>query len=134
VKNPSHPIFRPTAEIDAFQFFEFNGATYDIVLTSYETGNVLPAWAPVRTVIGHGPLSIDYENVYIQVSSVYNNDIEENVRKDILSNLNVRYIIWGPAERKLGDWNPNDVAYLSKLYEHAGYSIFELPPNYWNDD
>lgn len=130
VKNPSRPIYRPTAEIDAFQFFESNETAFDIVLASYETGNVLPAWAPVRTVIGHGPLTIDFENVYIQVSSVYNNDTKEDVRKDILSNLNVRYVFWGPEERKLGIWNPNHANYLTRVYERGGYSIFEFPLNF----
>ena len=56
---PAEPVFRPAAEVQAFLFLAAEAEVNDVVLTSYTTGNALPAWAPVQVVIGHGPESVD---------------------------------------------------------------------------
>ncbi|MCK4901167.1 MAG: hypothetical protein KAS38_20460, partial [Anaerolineales bacterium] len=73
-----------------------------------------------------GPLSVGFVDSINQVKTMYHQDSTDNIRQEILSNLNVRYIFWGPAERALGGWDPHEASYLFEVYETDGYSIFEL--------
>ncbi|MCK5314304.1 MAG: hypothetical protein KAJ53_04245, partial [Anaerolineales bacterium] len=122
----NQPIFRAGEEVASFSFLERNVNSSDIVLSSYNTGNALPAWAPVRVVIGHGPESIGLQKLLTEVQDFYTQSTSDSQREQFLSKLAIQYVYWGPAERKLGDWDPHQATYLSKIYDNDGYGIFEV--------
>ena len=126
VKHPGLPIFRPMEEVDAFQFLANYCEDDDIVLASFETGNALPAWTPVRVLIGHGPESIALEELRPQVKAFFDTSTTESERSSLLERLNVRFVFWGPNEKALGDWNPAKAGYLEPVYEQGEYMIFEV--------
>ncbi len=51
------PTFRPANQVAAFEWLAENAESGAVVLTGFQTGNALPAWAPDFVVIGHGPES-----------------------------------------------------------------------------
>ncbi len=57
--NPAQPIFLPRTEILSFEALRATAARRDIVLTSYSTGNALPAYTPQRVVLGHGSETVN---------------------------------------------------------------------------
>lgn len=124
--NPGTPVFRPVDEVHAFEFLAENARPGEIVLAAYETGNALPAWAPVRVVIGHGPESIDLERLRPQVAAVYDPTLTDEQRLAFLQQNDVHYVFWGPAERNLGAWDPRLEPYLTQLYGSGGYFIFSV--------
>jgi hypothetical protein len=124
--SPSEPIFRPNSEIAAFQFLGGVVQPNDIVLASYETGNVLPAWAPVRVLIGHGPESADLENYSRQVKTFFAIESSDLERQALISQYGVRFIFWGPHEQALGGWDPGQASWLSQIFNLHGYVIFEV--------
>lgn len=127
--NLDSPVYRPVDEISSINYLRGIAKSGEIVLSSYETGNALPAWAPMRVVIGHGPESIGLENLLGTVNTFYNYSTPDVGRIEFIKDLDIQYIFWGPEERKLGDWNPNKAPYLNKIYDEGGYSIFEFVPN-----
>ncbi|MGH2627026.1 MAG: hypothetical protein ACRDHY_10290, partial [Anaerolineales bacterium] len=52
---PAQPAFYPAAEARAADWLRSTATGDEVVLSSYPVGNRLPARAPVRVVIGHGP-------------------------------------------------------------------------------
>jgi len=123
--NPGIPLFRPEGEILAFEYIREHSRPNDVVLASYETGNVLPAWAPVYVVIGHGPESIHLQQLSVQVDNFFKQVTINTDRIQLLEDLKIRYVFWGPFERSLGDWNPAEAKYLLAVYENDGYSVYE---------
>ena len=69
--SPHPPIFRPAPEVDAFLFIAGHAQPGELVLTAFETGNALPAWAPVRVVIGHGPESVGLTELQPRVEAMF---------------------------------------------------------------
>jgi hypothetical protein len=126
VNHPGLPIFRPTDEVDAFQFLASYSEAHDIVLASFETGNALPAWAPVKVVIGHGPESIALEELRPQVKAFFDTSSTDNDRRSLVDRLDVKFVFWGPSEKALGDWDPATAGYLEPVYEQGEYTIFEV--------
>ena len=49
-----------------------------------------------------------------------------SVKKQLLSEFNVSFVLWGPNERALGAWDPHLAAYLSLAYESEDYAIFSV--------
>jgi hypothetical protein len=126
VLKPSEPIFRPNSEVAAFQFLGGFVQPNDVVLASYETGNALPAWAPVRVLIGLGPESAYLPEFSRQVEIFYDNDSNDAARQAIIEKYAIRYVFWGPHEQALGGWDPGQVSWLSQIFSLNGYVIFEV--------
>lgn len=124
--NTSIPVFRPADEIAVFQYLGERAKLGEIVLSHYQTGNVLPAWAPVRVVIGHGPESAGIEELSPQVAEFYRPDTEDEWRKQFIRRLGVDYVFWGPAERELGGWDPTDASFLELLFHKGDYAVFSV--------
>lgn len=123
---PSEPIFRPNTEIVSFEFLSAFVRMDDVVMASYETGNVIPAYAPVRVLIGHGPESANLPEYSRVVESFYDKNTHDAERQAILERYDIRYVYWGPHEQELGDWNPTQALWLTSIFNLYGYSIFEV--------
>jgi hypothetical protein len=126
VLNPARPIFRPAAEVAAFTRLADVSQTSQIVLAAYETGNALPAWAPVRVLIGQGPESVNLAELKPRVTQFYQVDTLETTRQELLDEFQVSFVFWGPAERSLGDWDPVQASYLELQYQSDDYAIFSV--------
>lgn len=116
---PGEPIFRSRDEILAFSAINHQAEPGDVVLSSFEIGNALPAWAPVRVVIGHGPESINLDQLEAQVSQFFAGGLSA---QDLLADQDVDFVFYGPAERELGSV-PEDV--LELVYSNGSYQLFK---------
>jgi hypothetical protein len=123
-RQPAEPVFRPTEEVAVFRFLAEETQGKAVVLASYETGNALPAWAPVFIVLGHGPESVGLSDLRPEVESFYRSETPEEERMALLDAYDVDYVFWGPAERALGDWDPHKNINLQVVHEQDGYAVF----------
>jgi len=123
--NPREPAFRPQAEVDAFGRLGQLAATSDVVLASFETSNLLPAWAPVIVVAGHGPETAGLAELQPRINSFYQPSLTDEVRIALVVDEKIDYVIHGPRERALGNWNPREWACLELLDSQGEYDIFQ---------
>ena len=123
---PYLPIFRPAGEISAFQELEKISPQNSVILASYETGNALPAWVPVRVLVGHGPESANLDLLLPQVSAFYNPEWDGEHRQQFLEEHQVDFVFYGPLERALGEWDPDSSFVLIRRYDKHGYRIYEV--------
>ena len=124
--NPGLPLFRPAAEVRAFQFLVEQRRRDLVVLAAHETSNALPAWTPVKTVIGHGPESL-HSTVYRErLQRFFTSGTDEEARRSFLRETGATHVFWGPLESALGDWDPTQASYLSPIYQVGSYSIFRV--------
>jgi hypothetical protein len=126
VSQPSQPAYEPAAQVAAFQDLAARASVSDVVLSAYTTGNALPAWAPVRVVLGLGTLTAHSDALKLAVPRFFKGETGTAERQALISEQHVRYVFWGPEERSLGDWDPNTAAYLQPVYGRDGYMIFEV--------
>jgi hypothetical protein len=125
-RHPSAPVFRPGAEVDAFLWLRENAVAGDVVLSSFETGNALPAWAPLYVVIGHGPESADLSYFQDQVRTGYQGTPMEADERSFLMEAGVDWVWLGPRERELGSWNPSGESFLNLAYDKFPYQIYRV--------
>jgi len=120
---PAEPFFRPAEEVAAFQCLADQERREAVVLSSYETGNALPAWAPVFVVVGHGPESAKIAELLPRISAFYGSGTSAQTKLALLEELGVNYVFWGPHERTLGDWDPGTADFLSPYCQVGPYRI-----------
>jgi hypothetical protein len=125
ILKPGLPVLRPSEEVMAFENLSKIANRDDVILSSYETGNALPAWVNVRVVIGHGPESANLEVLRSQVANFYQqpNNLAEIMI--FLRTNHIHFVFWGPEERELGEWNPVYANFLTLVYHSKNYAIFE---------
>lgn len=122
---PRQPAFYPAAEARAADWLRLTANRGDVVLSAYPVGNRLPARAPVRVVIGHGPETADLDVLLPAVGRFFSSGNDEE-RRQLLAEQRVNYVFWGPAERELGTWNPGQLPDLIRVYGDQGYEIFRV--------
>jgi len=106
------PLFLPRDQARAYEILQAGAEPGSVVLSAYDTANSLPAWAPVYVLAGHGPESIHLDEMMPQIEAFYQPETDEQQRLDLIQRFDVRYVFWGPAERKLGGWSPVNAGYL----------------------
>ena len=121
---PQEPAFRPVQEVAAFEWLGAEAEPGSIVLSAYATGNALPAWAPVRVVVGHGPESADLDQLLPAVEQFYAG-MSEDARTAFLETYSVDYLWMGPRERDLGEGGAVDSDWI---YNQDGHEIYRVSP------
>ena len=124
--HPQTPSFVPSDAAEAYGALSSLTSGGEVVMASFETGNVLPAWAPVRVLIGHGPESVGLTEARTQVETFYAANTTDEVRRSILDAHEVRFVFAGPPESSLGDWEPAGAPYLEPVYSSGPYRIFAV--------
>lgn len=125
--NRTPPVFRDAEEVVAFQWIGEHASPGDVVLAAYSTGNAMPAWAPVRVLIGHGPESADLARMQTQVEGFFADEMGPPEREQFLARNRVDWIFWGPAERAFGSMNPPGAVDGLLAYDRGGYFVFAVP-------
>lgn len=136
--NPTRPLFRPTAEIAAFNWLNQHSQPGEIVLSAVETGNFIPAWTHLRTYMGHGPETINWQFKTNRLEYFYSDAMTVPERAAFFANPcaltfacagPIRYVMWGPLERALApDDTPEWAEGLLVAYDQDGYRIYEVTP------
>ncbi len=115
---PAPPLFRPAAEIDALNWLNQHSQPDQIVLSAVETGNLIPAWTHLRTFMGHGPETINWQFKTARLEYFYSDSMSAAERVSFFANPcaltfpcagSIRYVMFGPLERALA---PDDYAGL----------------------
>jgi hypothetical protein len=124
--NLSVPVYRPAAEIQAFTALSDKITPGQVVLAAYDTSNALPAWVPVRTLIGHGPESIHLAKIRPEVESFYQSSTSDQTRMDLIQQFQIDYVFYGPEEQALGTWSPDSFDRLSPVYQAGNWKIYRV--------
>ncbi len=122
--SPGYPAFRRSREIEAFQWFEENALKDSVVLASFETGNALPAWAPLHVVIGHGPESANLAELRPLVRAYFAGEMTDNESMRFLASQGVDYVFFGPREKALGGMESLSGSGLLQVHAQQGYTIY----------
>ncbi len=123
--HPAPPIFLPGDEAAAFNELRQQSFSGQVVLAPYADSNALPAWAPLRVLVGHGPESVP-KQLATNVFNFYERRISDEQRLQLLTAYKVDYIFWGPIEAGLGKWEPNSASFLHLIVKVGDYEIFAV--------
>jgi hypothetical protein len=100
--SPAQPAYVLAGDAEAYAWLASQAETGELVLASYATGNVLPAWAEVRVLVGLGPESAGLPGLLVEIEHFYSGAWAEAEQAAFLSRHEIRWIMLGQGERALG--------------------------------
>jgi len=126
------PIFREAAELRALQWLDQQAPVDSVVLAAFETGNVIPAYTDLRPFVGHGPESLFALTKTDQTEAFFGGQMGEAERLALYRDFSIRYLFYGPLERKLAEaagLDPTAPPWAvdgDLIYEADGYQVYQL--------
>jgi hypothetical protein len=120
------PIYRSGDEIAALRWLDAHAQADEIVLASFQTGNVIPAYTDLRVFAGHGPETLDNSAKQAALRWFFDPVTSDQWRKQLLREYRVRWVVHGPAERELGTWDPYSTPYLRLAAAIGEYRVYQV--------
>ncbi len=120
------PAFRPANQVTAFEWLAKNAESGAVVLTAFQTGNALPAWAPDFVVIGHGPESAGLQTLTPRVESYFADSGSGTQAVALLQEFDVGYVFVGDAERALGFDTAHLPPNLTEVYSEGEVAVYQV--------
>jgi hypothetical protein len=126
VLTPDRPLFRPQDEKTVFDALNRRAPRDAVVLSSKETGNVLPAFTNLVAYVGHGPETIRADDKKAQVAAFFAGELDGAARRTLLAQVD--YVFYGPLEVPENGADPNIWCADLRLLETVGdYEVYEVP-------
>ena len=116
------PMYTPNEEKTVYNIIAQNSNINDVVLAPYRNSNEIPAWAPVRVVLGHGPESVEANQLKEEIAKIYNLYATEADWQKFVTDHHVNYILWPASTGEMpysGNW----------IYSNSAFSIFRVAIN-----
>jgi asparagine N-glycosylation enzyme membrane subunit Stt3 len=125
VSRRSPPIFQSQAEVSAADWLGAHTTPDQVVLAAFETGNYLPTRMSARVFAGHGPETI-YADLKTDMLNRFFANGDDTFRTELLRDYGISYLFYGPAERALGNFSPEDASYLQQVYDNGRVQIYRV--------
>lgn len=124
-------VFHSVDERAALEWLGGHAPADSIVLSTRESGAMLPAYAPVRDYLGHGPETVHSQEKIEIVAAFYSSGMDDSARMALLRDNHVRYVWIGANEVGLmchtaGCFDPARLG-LVEVFRSGSYAIDEVP-------
>lgn len=119
-------FFYLRAENEAIDWLGAHTRWTDTVLAAFPVGNHIPARIGHRVFWGHWIETVDYASKKQSAEAFFQGETGDAARKELLQTYGIAYLFYGPQERALGDFNPEDKPYLMKTFDNSKVSIYQV--------
>ena len=126
-RTPREPAFLPAGQVAALNWLREEAPPGSVVLATYETGNVIPAYAGVRVYIGHGPETVDARRKEAEARAFFLGGMTDDSRRALLDTAGADYVYIGPAEASSCPvcFDPAALG-LRPVYDAGGVTIYAV--------
>lgn len=126
LRRHDYPYYLYQDELDAFTWLEQNAAGDDVVLSSITTGQYIPALTGTHAFLAHWAQTLDYAGKRIMVEQFFAAATPHIERQLILQEYSVDYVLVGPAEQSLGDFDPTTAIYLTPVFNSETTQVYKV--------
>ena len=101
-----YPFYLNRGDVAAMQWLDENSEPDDVVLSSMETGHFIPGLAGNRAFISNAVMTLDFHAKRALVERFFDEAQSDQWRLAFLQEHRVAYLFYGPAERRIGSYDP----------------------------
>ncbi len=124
----NYPFYLHKDELAAMAWIEANAKGDDVVLSSLDVGQYIPAYTGAHAFLAHWAQTLDFYGKTDMVNQFFAGDSEDIRREQILKLYNVSYVFYGPAEQTLGNFAPDNAGYLSPVFSNSTVKVYAVRP------
>src|SRR3989339_306291 len=121
-----YPIYIPKSYALAFDWLKANLTNQEPILSSAQTGNIIPAFTGRLVYLGHGHQTADWQQKKPLVDNFFKDNVHDEAKRAWLVEQNIAYLFYGSFEESLGDFNPRGKDYLMPLFQADNVTIYKV--------
>jgi hypothetical protein len=99
VFNLNYPVYHDADLNMVFESIEIAGKRNDVVVANYDISNILPAYIPMRVVIGHGPESKNLFELEERIDQLFSNQLSDSEYLSFINDFQIKFIIYSKDEQ-----------------------------------
>jgi hypothetical protein len=121
-----YPYFLYRDEVLALKWLDDNTQPEDIVLSSYTIGQYIPAFSGNKAFLAHWAQTVGFYDKRARVSRFFDATAPDEERTETLKAFGVGYVFHGPAERKLGSYDPATAPWLTLAFSAPQVNVYRV--------
>jgi len=126
IQNISPPIYSSQSIIDIGEFLFTYSQKGDVVLAPFDESNLLPVFAPIKVITGHGPESKNLNNLTPIIDDFYQGLLSKSEIEDFLIPLNVKYLVVPKQLDVYQITNQFDPEKIIIIFENQSYVLYRI--------
>ncbi|MDY7076537.1 MAG: hypothetical protein SXV54_06385, partial [Chloroflexota bacterium] len=128
-----YPYYLYRDELAAMEWLDEQAADEEILLSSITIGQYIPALSGNTAFLAHWAQTVGFYDKRERVARFFDAAVPDEERTETLRAFGVDYVFRGPAERKLGDYDPATAPWLTLAFSAPRVDVYHvenvrLPP------
>jgi len=123
----AYPYYLEKDEANAFAWLEKNANQDDVVLSSITIGQFIPASTGLNAFLAHWAQTLDFYKKSDLVNAFFDEKSAPELRSQMLEQYGIDFVFYGPAEQKLGGFNPGMWSELQIQFSSPLVKIYKVP-------
>lgn len=120
------PFFMPNDTIAAYDYLETQVQSDDVVFSSLNTGQFIPALTGARAYLAHWAQTLDFFTKRANVEAFFDPATSDAQRQAILAEFGADYVLVTPEEQALGAFDPASVPYLESVFSQGDATVYAV--------
>ncbi len=121
-----YPFYLNREEVSGLEWLEKNGSGNDVVISSLDIGQYVPAITGKTAFLAHWAQTVEYHEKVGFVEQFFSDQTDDAIRRALIRDYGIRYLFYGPAENSMGDFDPSEADYLERVYSSPAVEIFKV--------
>jgi hypothetical protein len=126
LRRHDYPFYLHAEDRVALRWLEENAEPEDVVLSAFETGHYIPGLSGTRPFLSNSVMTLNFNHKRALVQRFYSGDMTSEEQRALAQEYGIRYLIWGPAERALGPFDPSESDLFRQVLPGAQTSVYEF--------
>jgi len=126
IQNVDVPIYTPIAIIEVGNFLHNEVEKGDVVIAPFDESNLLPVYAPVKVITGHGPESKNLSEITEKLDLFYQGELSQTQTQEFFKPFNIKFIVV-PKDLNstmiLSQFTANQI---TQTYENNDYMVLKV--------
>ena len=121
-----YPYYLSTDEVRALEWLDEHTEPEDVVLSSLTVGQYIPAISGNTAFLAHWAQTVGFYDKRDRVARFFDADAPDGERVETLGSFGVDYVLHGPAERALGDYDPETAPWLVVAFSRPQVEVYRV--------
>ncbi len=126
LRRATYPYYVETGYIEAMNWLRAHTQPEDVVLSSLEVGQYVPAFSGNQVFLGHWANTIRFFDKTQRVKDFFNAGAPESQRAETVQLFGVDYVLYGPAESALGSYPLARSPWLKPVFEAPQVTLYQV--------
>jgi len=121
-----YPFYLYQDEVAALEWLRGHTRPDDVALASLTVGQYVPAVSGNTAFLAHWAQTVDFYDKAERVARFFDAAVPDTERVETLRTFGVDYVLYGPAERALGDYDPANASWLVLAFSAPQVDVYHV--------